>query len=224
MERLSVDSYKLVFPELDIDEVRFLVCDEYTTLAQVYLRCRDYANAQSALAREEGILCDDIKDQANKLRAGRALVSIRLYEARMFRAQNKLAEASEKYRQCIAAGEAISSTNIELDKSRFALALASAHKELVDCIVGQRSFDQMAACALKLLSNFIGGSTFHQNKESRSTGLEGLGNLFEIVTLFVIAAAVVLERSQVEDVGLASLLNRILVPASGSEQAAIIDS
>lgn len=69
MERLSVDSYKLVFPELDIDEVRFLVCDEYTTLAQVYLRCRDYANAQSALAREEGILCDDIKDQANKLRA-----------------------------------------------------------------------------------------------------------------------------------------------------------
>ncbi len=144
MERLSVDSYKLVFPELDIDEVRFLVCDEYTTLAQVYLRCRDYANAQSALAREEGILCDDIKDQANKLRAGRALVSIRLYEARMFRAQNKLAEASEKYRQCIAAGEAISSTNIELDKSRFALALASAHKELVDCIVAQSHLDSQS--------------------------------------------------------------------------------
>lgn len=137
MERLSVDSYKLVFPELDIDETRFLVCDEYTALAQVYLRYRDYANAQSALAKEESILCDDIKDEANKLRAGRALVSIRLYEARMLRAQNKLAEATEKYRQCIASGEAISGSNIELDDSRFHLALASAHKELVDCIVAQ---------------------------------------------------------------------------------------
>jgi hypothetical protein len=128
-QRLSIESYERALQNLESDDIRALVVDEWRALLNIYIQRRNYSDAVDAITRVEGMTRKEGQLGTRYETRRRAYIGeVLLCHARLRFAQGNLAGAAEIYKQAIATGDALIGDKLagpSLDSQ-----LSSARKEL----------------------------------------------------------------------------------------------